>query len=498
MRALFFFLAISLIWLPSLALAAQPQRPVVIIPGILGSKLCDSEGKTVWGNVDSLFRFPELKLPFKINHSALNHKPCGLIETIQILGPFQLHQYNGLIDYLVAQGYVRDKTLYTFPYDWRLSNYHTAQKFADYIEKLFPDKKKKIDIIAHSMGGFIARIYIQKLGGSERVHNLLFLGTPHRGSANVFKTLDQGWGFWKNLAAGGLGSVREVMLTFPSVYQLLPSYQNCCGWQNDNTGELQRYFKSTDKKAWKDFGWLPVQFKSGEGRDALHNMLKDASKLQDLMRGSLPDDVRTFNIVTGLLDTQWKTFFASQSGDFSGTKNYPGDGTVIEWSAANGTPSEARPSTAEHGTIFNGDAPRQAIRWLLGTDAEPKKGIPLDYRAVLRDAANHDFKLISIFYETEPSVSAPGAPTEFKLRLSGETALADADLRNVALRLRDQEGDRPLSITIKDAVKIGAIAQREIAATFASPSKPGLHSVSVTIPGVGTFSDMVFVLKKKP
>ena len=118
-----------------------------------------------------------------------------------------------------------------------LSNYHGAQELAKYIEAHFPDKNTQIDIIAHSMGGLIARIYIQTLGGAARVHNLLFLGTPHRGSANVFKTLDQGWGFWKNLAAGGLGSIRETILTFPSVYQLLPSYQNCCGWQNETTGQ---------------------------------------------------------------------------------------------------------------------------------------------------------------------------------------------------------------------------------------------------------------------
>lgn len=40
----------------------------------------------------------------------------------------------------------------------------------------------EIDIIAHSMGGLVARQYIQSLGGDGRVRNLITLGTPHQGT----------------------------------------------------------------------------------------------------------------------------------------------------------------------------------------------------------------------------------------------------------------------------------------------------------------------------
>ena len=135
------------------------------------------------------------------------------------------------------------------------------------------------------------------------------------------------------------------MLTFPAVYQLLPSYPNCCGWEKDGTEQIGGYFDSTDEKAWAKFAWVPDQFKTEQGRQALGDMLHETSHLQELMKQPIPEEVRSFNIVTGLIDTQWKTFFGSQSGAFVGTKNYPGDGTVIEWSAANGAPSEARPAT---------------------------------------------------------------------------------------------------------------------------------------------------------
>lgn len=40
----------------------------------------------------------------------------------------------------------------------------------------------RIDLVAHSMGGLVARCYVQLLGGARRVDRLITLGTPHRGT----------------------------------------------------------------------------------------------------------------------------------------------------------------------------------------------------------------------------------------------------------------------------------------------------------------------------
>lgn len=40
----------------------------------------------------------------------------------------------------------------------------------------------RIDLVAHSMGGLVARTYLQMLGGARRVDRLVTLGTPHHGS----------------------------------------------------------------------------------------------------------------------------------------------------------------------------------------------------------------------------------------------------------------------------------------------------------------------------
>ena len=40
----------------------------------------------------------------------------------------------------------------------------------------------RIDLVAHSLGGLVARFYVQLLGGARRVDRLVTLGTPHEGT----------------------------------------------------------------------------------------------------------------------------------------------------------------------------------------------------------------------------------------------------------------------------------------------------------------------------
>jgi triacylglycerol esterase/lipase EstA (alpha/beta hydrolase family) len=49
---------------------------------------------------------------------------------------------------------------------------------------------EKIHIVGHSLGGMIARYYVQRMGGAEAVHTLATLGSPHGGTlaAHVLPT----------------------------------------------------------------------------------------------------------------------------------------------------------------------------------------------------------------------------------------------------------------------------------------------------------------------
>ncbi|MEU2493033.1 alpha/beta fold hydrolase [Streptomyces sp. NPDC007883] len=43
--------------------------------------------------------------------------------------------------------------------------------------------RQRVDIVGHSLGGLIARYYVQRLGGDHRVRTLVTLGTPHAGTS---------------------------------------------------------------------------------------------------------------------------------------------------------------------------------------------------------------------------------------------------------------------------------------------------------------------------
>ncbi|MEY9962390.1 pimeloyl-ACP methyl ester carboxylesterase [Streptacidiphilus sp. MAP12-16] len=44
---------------------------------------------------------------------------------------------------------------------------------------------ERVAVVGHSLGGLIARYYVQRLGGDEHVHTVITLGTPHQGTISA-------------------------------------------------------------------------------------------------------------------------------------------------------------------------------------------------------------------------------------------------------------------------------------------------------------------------
>lgn len=44
----------------------------------------------------------------------------------------------------------------------------------------------RIDLVGHSLGGLVARVYLQQLGGARRVDRCITLATPHQGTYNSY------------------------------------------------------------------------------------------------------------------------------------------------------------------------------------------------------------------------------------------------------------------------------------------------------------------------
>ena len=62
-----------------------------------------------------------------------------------------------------------------------------AARLAEEVEELVAETGyERIHVVGHSLGGLIARYYVTRLGGDERVHTLVTLGTPHQGTFTAY------------------------------------------------------------------------------------------------------------------------------------------------------------------------------------------------------------------------------------------------------------------------------------------------------------------------
>lgn len=121
----------------------------------------------------------------------------GILESWPVFGTWQLdpifHLFQPLKAALEQAGYETGETLFTFPYDWHRSNEETAailQQRIGQIKQL--TGTSQVDIIAHSMGGLVARAYIQGDEYQNDVHNLITIATPHHGATKTYLTWEAG------------------------------------------------------------------------------------------------------------------------------------------------------------------------------------------------------------------------------------------------------------------------------------------------------------------
>lgn len=74
--------------------------------------------------------------------------------------------------------------VYSMNYSVRTSDVRTAAaQLAEEVERVCEETGyERIHVVAHSLGGLIARYYVTRLGGDDRVHTVVTLGSPHRGT----------------------------------------------------------------------------------------------------------------------------------------------------------------------------------------------------------------------------------------------------------------------------------------------------------------------------
>lgn len=258
------------------------KNPVIIIPGITGSRLVDKKtGKMLWGAITAkqvifLSERSGIILPvdspiFKENRDSIISK--GIVDKYELpIGIIQFKVYRELLDMLENVGYrlgdiknpKPEDNLYVFDYDWRRDNVENAKILADTIEKIKKAtgrSSERFTLICHSMGGLLARYYLRYGGedvlgkgpnfrvtwkGAIHVKRLILIGIPNLGSMPVFKIMHKG------LDLMIVNYPPHIIYTMPSLYQLIPA-RSLSSFVDAEGRDLN--VDLYDAENWKKYGW---------------------------------------------------------------------------------------------------------------------------------------------------------------------------------------------------------------------------------------------------
>ena len=207
----------------------RPRGNVVVIPGIMGSELTtvDRRGDLdhVWVQIPRLIagRLARLRLDEK---GLAEHDPNYDVRATGVLKKY----YGELLLSLSEHWSVR-----AFWYDWRKDLNLAADELKARLGGWFGEEAP-VHIVAHSMGGLVARTFIKnhperwkKMRGDKEGAGgrLIMLGTPNHGSFMIPQAIAGIAPIVRQLALldvfHSVGALLPIMNSFVGSYQMLPS-----------------------------------------------------------------------------------------------------------------------------------------------------------------------------------------------------------------------------------------------------------------------------------
>jgi triacylglycerol lipase len=123
--------------------------------------------------------------------SGLSPEQRGLVHHRLDAAETPIVLVHGIIDnhaiFTVMEHALRRRGFQTLSaYDYGLLTHNIPQaaaRLGEAIEELAAATGyERVHVIGHSLGGLIARYFVQRLGGDRHVHTLVTLGTPHQGT----------------------------------------------------------------------------------------------------------------------------------------------------------------------------------------------------------------------------------------------------------------------------------------------------------------------------
>jgi len=377
----------------------KPLKDVVIfIPGITGSQLRRGE-KILWGFSPALLA----KAIFTSETFAQDLAPqpediadAVLPDLTLLPGFWKIDGYSKITDQMVSLfNLQKDHNFFTFPYDWRLDNRIAAEHLLncakDWLKnwRAASSPEARLIIVAHSMGGLVARYFLEVLEGWKDTAALITFATPYFGSLNAVDALLLG------LRKGPLSltTLTKVVRAFPALYQLLPTYA-CI---DTGAPKLQR-FTDLSHPAFVD-----------------SKLVADAKLFHQQIRGAVdahsqdPAYLKNRYRLSPVVGTDQKTFQFARIANNSVTllteyqdQDYGGDGTVPRVSA---TPFEYRGKDKEmfanskHGSIQNDDGVITQLKGVI-------TGLTLPWQSYQRvvEAPSVSLEVEDAYWHDEPVI----------------------------------------------------------------------------------------------
>ena len=267
--------------------------PVIIIPGIMGSE------KNASGEL--------------------------------VLDPI-LHTYDDLLVSLEKNGYKENQTVFTFPYEWRDDNIQSANLLKNKIEQI---KKisglSKVDLVAHSMGGLVARSYIEGANYQDDVNHLILLGVPNVGAPETYLKWEAGEGFFtieekiikhhfemEALHSGYANLYTYLRKEVPSAQELLPIYDYLFDVAKNST---RKYFENYPRNKFLE---------DLNQKDNLEK-LKKVKLINIIGEGDKKNTIAKIRVVNSTVEGRWENGmpekFYNNMGDYT-IESSLGDETV--------------------------------------------------------------------------------------------------------------------------------------------------------------------------
>ncbi|WP_150125974.1 hypothetical protein [Brevundimonas sp. LM2] len=432
------------------------MQAILFVPGIMGSRL-SLRGQEVWPPtpveaVRGYRRIVALADPAVRPTAVIDRVAC-----LPVYGPI----LDDLRDIASGTAGVPKASFIAFPYDWRRDLREAAESLATLVEEVMEEGSDEIVLVAHSMGGLVARWFLESGGFEDRpgwraVTRLIALAVPHAGAPVA---VSRALGLESTAGLSGPDTARLAAdARYPSLYQLFPDRDvvAALAWQGSVSQITDLYDPATAR--------------------ALGLSLDNLQAAQDFRAGlgpsRRPGHVQYDGVVATGHRTCTRVELRGGRPDLAVRDVDAGDGAVPIWSAALLTAPHAF-TPGEHNKVLRERDFRDHLYRLFGATPRVAPFSASDGRAALS---------ISL----DRLVYAAGEPMD--LVLIAPMPAARLEVR-ITLDLIDEEGRAVQTQPDLGAVAWSGAAVGQLRLTVNAPDAPGRYRLGIDGPTHTTLTD---------